>query len=37
VVIINADAKVEHGTVVKVMDRWRQVLGAKMAIATESK
>ena len=34
VVIINADEKVEHGTVVKVMDRLRQVPGAKMAIAT---
>ena len=33
VVIINADAKVEHGTVVKVMDRLRQVPGARMAIA----
>ena len=28
-VIINADAKVEHGAVVKVMDRLRQVPGAK--------
>ncbi|MEM7761238.1 MAG: biopolymer transporter ExbD [Cyanobacteria bacterium P01_A01_bin.40] len=35
VVIINADQKVEHGTVVKVMDRLRQVPGAKMAIAAE--
>jgi len=35
VVIINADQKVEHGTVVKVMDRLRQVPGAKMAIATD--
>ena len=34
-VIINADEKVEHGTVVKVMDRLRQVPGAKMAIAVE--
>ena len=34
VVIINADEKVAHGTVVKVMDRLRQVPGAKMAIAT---
>ena len=33
-VIINADEKVEHGKVVKVMDRLRQVPGAKMAIAT---
>lgn len=35
VVIINADKKVEHGTVVKVMDRLRQVPGAKMAIAAD--
>lgn len=35
VVIINADEKVEHGIVVKVMDRLRQVPGATMAIATE--
>jgi biopolymer transport protein ExbD len=35
VVIINADEKVEHGIVVKVMDRLRQVPGAKMAIAAE--
>ena len=35
VVIINADTKVEHGTVVKVMDRLRQVPGAKMAIDVE--
>ncbi len=33
-VIINADEKVEHGIVVKVMDRLRQVPGANMAIAT---
>ena len=32
-VIINADEKVEHGKVVKVMDRLRQVPGAKMAIS----
>ncbi|MBE9169977.1 biopolymer transporter ExbD [Pleurocapsales cyanobacterium LEGE 06147] len=32
-VIINADEKVEHGQVVKVMDRLRQVPGAKFAIA----
>ena len=32
-VIINADEKVEHGIVVKVMDRLRQVPGATMAIA----
>lgn len=36
VVIINADEKVEHGTVVKVMDRLRQVPGAKMAIAADT-
>ena len=35
VVVINADTKVEHGTVVKVMDRLRQVPGAKMAIAAD--
>ena len=35
VVIINADEKVEHGTVVKVMDRLRQVSGVKMAIAAD--
>ena len=34
-VIINADTTVEHGTVVKVMDRLRQVPGATMAIAAE--
>ena len=34
-VIINADEKVEHGIVVKVMDRLRQVPGASMAIAAE--
>ena len=34
-VIINADTKVEHGTVVKVMDRLRQVPGATMAIAAD--
>ena len=34
-VIINADEKVEHGVVVKVMDRLRQVPGASMAIAAE--
>lgn len=33
-VIINADEKVEHGQVVKVMDRLRQVPGAKMAISS---
>ncbi|MGV2831130.1 ExbD/TolR family protein [Myxosarcina sp. GI1(2024)] len=35
VVIINADEKVEHGTVVQVMDRLRQVPGARMAIAAD--
>ena len=35
VVVINADEKVEHGAVVKVMDRLRQVPGARMAIAAE--
>jgi biopolymer transport protein ExbD len=35
VVVINADQKAEHGIVVKVMDRLRQVPGAKMAIAAE--
>jgi biopolymer transport protein ExbD len=34
-VIINADEKVEHGQVVKVMDRLRQVPGATMAIAAD--
>ncbi|MDM9385759.1 MULTISPECIES: ExbD/TolR family protein [unclassified Chlorogloeopsis] len=34
-VIINADEKVNHGQVVAVMDRVRQVEGAKLAIATQ--
>ncbi|VEP12963.1 Outer membrane transport energization protein ExbD [Hyella patelloides LEGE 07179] len=34
-VVINADEKVEHGIVVKVMDRLRQVPGANMAIAAD--
>lgn len=34
VVIINADEQVGHGTVVTVMDRVRQIEGAKLAIAT---
>lgn len=34
-VIINADEKVDHGQVVKVMDRLRQVPGAKLAIAAK--
>ncbi|MBD2629538.1 ExbD/TolR family protein [Trichormus variabilis] len=35
IVIINADAKVEHGNVIAVMDKVRQVKGAKLAIATQ--
>ena len=34
-VIVNADKKVDHGQVVSVMDRLRQVKGAKLAIATQ--
>ncbi|MEA5618621.1 biopolymer transporter ExbD [Cronbergia sp. UHCC 0137] len=34
-VIINADDQVGHGQVVAVMDRVRQVKGAKLAIATQ--
>jgi biopolymer transport protein ExbD len=34
-VIINADTQVHHGQVVAVMDRLRQVQGAKLAIATQ--
>jgi biopolymer transport protein ExbD len=34
-VIINADEKVGHGKVVAVMDRVREVPGAKLAIATQ--
>ena len=34
VVVINADEKVEHGQVIAIMDRVRQVDGAKLAIAT---
>ncbi|RCJ30088.1 biopolymer transporter ExbD [Nostoc minutum NIES-26] len=34
-VIINADQTVQHGKVVTVMDRVRQVEGAKLAIATQ--
>jgi biopolymer transport protein ExbD len=34
VVVINADKKVEHGIIVSVMDKVRQVKGAKLAIAT---
>ena len=35
VVTIDADTKVEHGTVVKAIDRLRQAPGAKMAIAAD--
>lgn len=34
-VIVNADKAVNHGQVVTVMDRVRQVPGAKLAIATQ--
>jgi biopolymer transport protein ExbD len=34
VVVVNADEKVEHGQVIAIMDRVRQVEGAKLAIAT---
>ncbi|BAY24390.1 biopolymer transport protein ExbD/TolR [Calothrix sp. NIES-2100] len=34
-VIINADERVTHGQVVAVMDKLRQVKGAKLAIATQ--
>jgi biopolymer transport protein ExbD len=34
-VIVNADEKVDHGRVVSVMDRLRQVKGAKLAIAAQ--
>ncbi|MBF2063092.1 MAG: biopolymer transporter ExbD [Calothrix sp. C42_A2020_038] len=36
VVVINADKTVEHGEIVKVMDKVRQVKGARLAIATQS-
>ncbi|MEH2083505.1 MAG: biopolymer transporter ExbD [Nostoc sp.] len=36
-VVINADEKVDYGRVVAVMDRVRQVPGAKLAIATQRK
>ncbi|ADI64797.1 ExbD/TolR family protein [Trichormus azollae] len=36
VVIINADENATHGQVVAIMDRLRQVEGAKLAIATMS-
>ena len=35
-VIINADKNATHGQVVMVMDRVRQVKGAKLAIATQT-
>lgn len=34
-VIINADERVEHGKVVAIMDRVRQIAGVKLAIATK--
>ncbi|BAY10161.1 ExbD/TolR family protein [Calothrix sp. NIES-2098] len=34
-VVINADRKVEHGQIVTIMDRVRQVKGARLAIATQ--
>lgn len=34
-VILNADEAVSHGLVVSVMDRLRQIEGAKLAIATK--
>jgi biopolymer transport protein ExbD len=36
-VIINADERVEHGRVVAIMDRVRQIQGVKLAIATKQK
>jgi biopolymer transport protein ExbD len=36
-VIINADEQVEHGRVVAIMDRVRQIQGVKLAIATKQK
>ena len=35
IVIVNADKKVDHGQVVSVMDRLRQIKGVKLAIATQ--
>ncbi|BAY65515.1 biopolymer transport protein ExbD/TolR [Calothrix brevissima NIES-22] len=35
IVIINADRTVEHGEIVTIMDRVRQVKGARLAIATQ--
>jgi biopolymer transport protein ExbD len=34
-VVINADEQVNHGRVVEVMDRLRQVEGARLAISTQ--
>ncbi|MEQ8958280.1 MAG: biopolymer transporter ExbD [Coleofasciculus sp. C2-GNP5-27] len=34
-VIVNADEKVDHGRVVSVMDRLRQIEGTKLAIAAQ--
>jgi len=34
-VVLNADAQVNHGQVIAVMDRLRSVDGAKLAIATQ--
>lgn len=36
-VVLNADEEVNHGQVVAVMDRLRQVKGAKLAIAAQKK
>jgi biopolymer transport protein ExbD len=36
-IIINADERVEHGRVVGIMDRVRQIPGVKLAIATQRK
>lgn len=35
IVVINADRTVEHGKIVTIMDRVRQVKGARLAIATQ--
>jgi biopolymer transport protein ExbD len=35
IVIINADERVSHGTVVAVMDQIRRIQGARLAIATQ--
>ncbi|MBE9033189.1 biopolymer transporter ExbD [filamentous cyanobacterium LEGE 11480] len=35
IVVINADAQVNHGTVVAVMDQVRKIQGARLAIATQ--